>query len=273
MSWFDILKNRGFDNRVVKFFKRLGDKDIISTKRVHWSNLMDKDEWIEMLRTYGRDNVRDMMGYEKFERTNKKIRRGDKSTHNYDRFLTHYTLLECYIEQGRFYARYELKGMREPEIVVGEEPYTAEDIASGKVEIRRKPFSSVGGNKAVIEISFDHNETPEELINMGYAELSRRFQKLRGGTIAAERSTQRLGGSIKIKSGEGFVATLGQADTKTSIGANYNPLQLIYTRTINTYYRSVEEAVREIQTERATRKVLERRKGGTPQSDALDRGN
>ena len=158
--------------------------------------------------------------------------------------------------------------MREPQIVTGEEPYTAEDITSGKVEIRRKPFSSVGGNKAVIEISFDHNETPEELINMDSRELSRRFQKVRGGTIAAERSTQRLGGSIKIKSGEGFVATLGHADTKAEAGV-YSPLQLIYTRTINNYYHSVEAAVREIQTEGARQRILERRKSGTPQSDAL----
>ena len=80
MSWFDILKNRGFDNRVVKFFKRMADKDIISTKRAHWSNLMNKDEWIKMLRTYGRENVKNMMGFEKFNRTSKKIMRGDKST-------------------------------------------------------------------------------------------------------------------------------------------------------------------------------------------------
>ena len=244
------------------------DKDIINTKRVHWSNLMNKDEWIKMLRTYGRDNVRDMMGFERFNRTSKKIMRGDKSTHNYDRFLTHVTLLECYVEQGRFYVRYELKGMRDPEIVVGEEPYTAEDIASGKVEIIRKPFSTVGGNKGVIEISFDHNETPEELINMDSRELSRRFEKLQGGTIAANKSTQRLGGSIKIKSGEGFVATLDDSDTKAEAGV-YTPLQLIYTRTINTYYRSVKEAIREIQNERARQQILERRKGGTPSSDAL----
>ena len=234
---------------------------------------MDKDEWIQMLRTYGRDNVRDMMGFERFNRTSKKIMRGDKSTHNYDRFETHVTLLECYIEQNRFYVRYELKGTKDPQIVLREGAYTPVDITSGKVEIRRKPFSSVGGNKAVIEISFDHNETPEELINMGYAEILRRFQKLRGGTIAAKRSTQRLGGSIKIKSGEGFVATLGHADTKTNIGGGYSPLQLIYTRTINNYYHSVEEAIKEIQTERARQQVLERRKGGTPLSDALDRGN
>lgn len=269
MSWFNILKNRGFDNRVVKIFKRMEDKDVISTKRVHWTNLMDRDEWIEMLRTYGRDNVKDMMGLERFNRTSKKIMRGDKSTHNYDRFLTHITLLECYVEQDRFYVRYELKGLKDPQIVLQEGAYTPVDITSDKVKLRRKPFSSVGGNKAVIEISFDHNETPEELINMDSRELSRRFEKLRGGTIAAGRSTQRLGGSIKIKSGEGFVATLGHADTKTSMGGGYSPLQLIYTRTINAYYRSVEEAVREIQTERATRKVLERRKGGTPSSDAL----
>lgn len=272
MSWFDILKNRGFDNRVVKFFKRMTGKDIINTKRVHWSNLIDKDEWIEMLRTYGRDNVRDMMGYEEFQRTNKKIRRGDKSTHDYDRFQTHVTLLECYIEQDRFYVRFELKGLKDPQIFMREGAYTPVDITSGKVEIKRKPFSSVGGNKAVIEISFDHNETQEELINMDSRELSRRFEKLRGGTIAADKSTQRLGGSIKTKSGEGFVAILNDGETKASQGV-YTPLQLIYTRTINSYYRSVEEAVREIQTEKATRRVLERRKGGTPQSDALDRGN
>ena len=273
MSWFDILKNRDFDNRVVKFFKRMKDKDVINTKRVHWSNLMNKDEWIQMLRTYGRENVINMMGFEKFNRTSKKIMRGDKSTHDYDKFQTHVTLLECYVEQGRFYVRYELKGLKDPQIFLQEGAYTPVDITSTKVEIRRKPFSSVGGNKAVIEISFDHNETPEELINMGYAELLRRFQRLRGGTIASQKSTQRLGGSIKIKSGEGFVAILGHADTKTDVGGSYSPLQLIYTRTINIYYHSVEEAVKEIQTERATRKVLERRKGGTPSSDALDRGN
>ena len=267
MNWFDILKNRGFDNKVVEIFKRIENKDMISTKIAHWSNIIDspkdkeKEEWIKLIRTYGRENVIDILGHERFNRTSKKIMRGDKSTHTYDRFITHITLLECYVEQGRFYVRFELKGLKSPEKVLDADNKVVDSPI-------RKPFSSVGGNKAVIEISFDHNETQEELINMGSAELSRRFQKLRGGTIAAEKTTKRLGGSIKIKSGEGFVAILNDRETKASQGV-YTPLQLIYTRTINSYYRSVEEAINQIQIERATKKVLERKRGGTPSSDAL----
>ena len=272
MNWFDILKNRGFDNKVVEIFKQMENKHKISTKIEHWSNIIDspkdkeKEVWIELIRTYGRENVINMLGRERFNRTSKKIMRGDKSTHRYDRFTTHITLLECYVEQGRFYVRFELKGEMFPE----EKKYLNADNKVVNSVIRR-PFSSMGGNKAVIEISFDHNETQEELINMGSGELARRFQKLRGGTIAANKTTQRLGGSIKIKSGEDFVAILNDGETKASQGV-YTPLQLIYTRTINGYYRSVERVINQIKI-KLMEKILERKWEGTPSSDALDGEN
>tara|TARA_R100000773_G_C4213854_1_gene112865 strand:+ start:271 stop:1029 length:759 start_codon:yes stop_codon:yes gene_type:complete len=247
--WFSIIKNRGFDNRLVEHFKKIRSKESISLKILTSSNLLSYSEWIDLVGTYGVEAITRMIGREAFIDINKRIRRGDKSRATYKHLVVDVTLLECYIEQNRFYVRYELKQNKKPE-----------------------DFSTIGASKAVIEISFDHNIDYEKLIKLSNAELRRYVGKtrpvLRG--LKMERGIKdRLNSSMKVKSGESFITYLAKGRVYHGMS---NALEVIFAGTFRGYYDSIIKIVSETQVSRDTDYVLRRireREGGTPSSDAL----
>ena len=74
MSWLNILKNRNFDGKIIEVFKRKYGEHDMTVKTLYHSPIISKEEWNELIQTYGREELIHILGNKRYTKLSKNKR-------------------------------------------------------------------------------------------------------------------------------------------------------------------------------------------------------
>jgi len=236
MSWLNILKNRNFDGKIIEVFKRKYGEHDMTVKTLYHSPIISKEEWNELIQTYGREELIHILGNKRYTKLSKKISSDHVASTGYERAYLKFKLLECYIEEGRFYTRFEISGEEKNE------------------NDEKIPFSTVGGAISVFELSFDHQKDLEEIIDMSSSHRRRKLDKLRSKVRRVSVENNPLNLTFKVKRGKEFMNTVLQYTTSWGPATSMDSFVRIM---LNAYYHCVHLAAEQVSAATASTSIIE----------------